>query len=84
MASAVGESKRAPAWRAELSLFFQLTARSATRGVARRGGGSGPAQQSHMFGISTVLGSDSLPELSTATIVNLLMPFSSAYTIVDV
>jgi hypothetical protein len=37
-----------------------------------------------MFGISTVLGGDSLPELSTATIVNVFVPFWVAYTIVDV
>ena len=41
-------------------------------------------QQSHMFGISTVLGGDSLPELSTAMIVNVFVPFRVAYTIVEV
>jgi hypothetical protein len=40
-------------------------------------------QQSHIFGISTVL-CDRLPELSTATIVNVFVPFWVAYTNVDV
>jgi hypothetical protein len=37
-----------------------------------------------MFGISSTLGGDSLPELSTATMVNVFVPSARAYTIVDV
>jgi hypothetical protein len=36
-----------------------------------------------MFGIATVLGGDSVPELSTATIVNVLLPLWVAYRTVD-
>lgn len=43
-----------------------------------RYGRDGLAQQSHMLGMSTVLGCDLLPELSNATTVYVFVPFCVA------